>query len=248
MASFLYYFEVYGYLFIVIASIFAMVASARVNSTFQKYSKQLSRRGITGAQAAHRVLMDAGVSDVKIARTGGNLTDHFNPKDRTIYLSDSVYDSTSTAAIGVAAHEAGHAVQHAENYAPIRIRSAIVPITNIGSRLSMPLIFIGLILSFTVEFSFGYGIALFGVMCFSLCVIFQLVTLPTEFNASARALDAIENGLLLDEDEIYGARKTLRAAAMTYVAALLMSMLQLLRYVLMFVGRNGGGSRGGGRE
>jgi Zn-dependent membrane protease YugP len=236
MASFLYYFEVYGYLFIVIASILAMVASARVNSTFQKYSKQLSRRGITGAQAAHRVLMDAGVSDVKIARTGGNLTDHFNPKDKTIYLSDSVYDSTSTAAIGVAAHEAGHAVQHAENYAPIRIRSAIVPITNIGSRLSMPLIFIGLILSFTVEFSFGYGIALFAVMCFSLCVIFQLVTLPVEFNASSRALKTLENSGMLYGDEVSGARSVLSAAAMTYVAALATSLATLLRLLLIATG------------
>ncbi len=236
MELLLYYFEVYGYLFIVIASIFALIASARVNSTFQKYSKQLSRRGITGAEAAHRVLTDAGVSDVKIARTGGNLTDHFNPKDKTIYLSDSVYDSTSTAAIGVAAHEAGHAVQHAENYAPIRIRSAIVPITNIGSRLSMPLILIGLMLNFTTEFSFGYEIALFGVLCYSLCVIFQLVTLPTEFNASARALNAIENGLLLDEDEIYGAKKTLRAAAMTYVAALAVSLMQFLRLLAIVMG------------
>ncbi len=236
MELILYYFEVYGYLFIILASVFAMIASARVNSTFQKYAKQFSRRGITGAEAAHRVLTDAGVSDVKIARTGGNLTDHFNPKDKTIYLSDSVYDSTSTAAIGVAAHEAGHAVQHAENYAPIRIRSAIVPITNIGSRLSMPLIFIGLILNFTMEFSFGYEIALFGVFCYSLCVIFQLVTLPTEFNASSRALNAIENGMLLDEDELYGARKTLRAAAMTYVAALAVSLMQFLRLLAVVTG------------
>lgn len=236
MELILYYFEVYGYLFIVIASILAMIASARVNSTFQKYSGQLSRRSITGAQAAHRVLTDAGVTDVKIARTGGNLTDHFNPKDKTIYLSDSVYDSTSTAAIGVAAHEAGHAVQHAENYAPIRIRSAIVPITNIGSRLSMPLIFIGLILNFTMESSFGYEIAFFGVLCYSLCVIFQLVTLPTEFNASRRALNAIEGGMLLDEDELQGARKTLWAAAMTYVAALVVSLMQFLRLLAIVMG------------
>ncbi len=236
MELILSYFEVYGYLFVVLASVFAMIASARVNSTFQKYSRQISNRGLTGAQAAHRVLMDCGVSGVKIARTSGNLTDHYNPKDNTIYLSDSVYDSASTAAIGVAAHEAGHAVQHAEEYAPIKLRTAIVPITNIGSKLSMPLILIGLILSFSLEFPFGYEIALFGVFCYSLCVLFQLVTLPTEFNASDRALAVLESGMVLDEEELKGARKTLRAAAMTYVAALAVSLMQFLRLLALVMG------------
>lgn len=229
----LYYFEVYGYFFVLLASVFALIASAGVNSTFRKYSTVLSKRGITGAEAARRVLTDHGVTHVKIARTGGNLTDHYNPKDQTIYLSDSVYDATSVAAIGVAAHEAGHAVQHAEEYLPIKIRTAIVPVTNIGSRLSMPLILLGLIFSASMGISFGYEIALFGVLLFSLCVIFQLVTLPTEFNASFRAITAIQNGGILDEEEIRGAKKTLRAAAMTYVAALAVSLMQFLRLFAM---------------
>ena len=236
MEYLLYYFEVYGYFFVILASIFAMIASASVNSTFRKYSACFSRRQITGAQAAQSVLYANGVTDVRIARTSGNLTDHFDPRDNTIYLSDSVYDSTSTAAIGVAAHEAGHAVQHAQGYLPIQIRSAIVPVTNIGSKLSMPLILIGLFLSFSLEFPFGYEIALLGVFCYSLCVVFQLVTLPTEFNASARALRAIENGMLLDRDELVGARKTLTAAAMTYVAALAVSLMQFLRLLAMVMG------------
>lgn len=236
MEYILYLFEYFGYWFVVLASVFAMVASASVNSTFRKYSTQFSRRGVTGAQAAQMVLNSNGVFGVQIARVSGNLTDHFNPKDNTVYLSDSVYDSTSSAAIGVAAHEAGHAVQHAESYMPAQIRMAIVPITNVGSRLSMPLILIGLILNVSMGFSYGYEIALIGVFCYSLCVLFQLVTLPTEFDASSRALKAIENGMILDEEEIVGARKTLRAAAMTYVAALAVSLMQFLRLLAMVMG------------
>ncbi len=229
-------FQTFGYLFVLLASIFAMIASARVNSTFQKYAKQISKRGLTGAEAAHRVLLANGVSGVHIAKTSGTLTDHFNPKDNTIYLSEAVYDSASTAAIGVAAHEAGHAVQHAERYFPIVLRSAIVPVTNLGSKLSMPLILIGLLLEFSMGFSFGYDLALLGVFCFSLCVLFQFVTLPTEFNASHRAIKAIEEGMLLSDDELKGARKTLRAAAMTYVAALAVSLMQFLRLLAMVMG------------
>lgn len=236
MGDFLYYFEVYGYLFVVLASVFAMIASASVNSTFRKFSSQRSRSGLTGAQAAQRVLYSHGVTDVRIAKTAGNLTDHYNPKDNTVYLSESVYDSTSTAAIGVASHEAGHAVQHAEGYLPIRLRSAIVPITNIGSKLSLPLILIGLALNLSMGLPFGYEIALLGVFCYSLCVVFQFVTLPTEFDASRRAMKAIEEGMLLDRDELSGARKTLRAAAMTYVAALAVSLMQFLRLLAMVMG------------
>lgn len=213
-----------------------MIASAGVNSTFKKYSKQFCKMGVTGAEAARRVLLANGVTDVRIARTAGSLTDHFNPKDNTIYLSDSVYDSASTAAVGVAAHEAGHAVQHAENYFPIVVRSAIVPITNIGSRLSMPLILVGLVLEFSLGFSFGYPLALLGVLCFSLCVLFQLITLPTEFNASHRAVKALEQGMILSDDELKGAKKTLQAAAMTYVAALAVSLMQFLRLLAMVMG------------
>ncbi len=234
--EFLYYFQTFGYLFVLIASICAMIASAGVNSTFKKYSAQISRRGLTGAEAAQRVLHANGVTHVRIARTDGNLTDHFNPKDNTIYLSDSVYGSSSTAAIGVAAHEAGHAVQHAQNYFPIVLRSAIVPVTNIGSRLSMPLILIGLALEFSIGFSFGFEIALIGVLCYSLCVVFQFITLPTEFNASRRAMLAIEQEGILAEDELKGARKTLKAAAMTYVAALAVSLMQFLRLLAIVMG------------
>lgn len=229
MSQFLFYFEYYGYFFVILASLFAMFASYRVNSTFKKYSMQISIRNLSGAEAAQMVLQSNGISGVKIARTSGNLTDHYNPKDQTIYLSDSVYDQKSTAAIGVAAHEAGHAVQHAKDYFPIRVRSAILPITNIGSRLSMPLILIGLMLNASLGLSFGYEIALVGVFAFSLCVLFQLVTLPTEFNASQRALSALEEASILNDDELKGAGKTLTAAAMTYVAALAISLLQFLR-------------------
>lgn len=232
--NFISTFQSFGYLFVIIASVYAMITSARVNSTFKKYSAQISRRGLTGAQAAQRVLMAWGVTDVRIARTSGNLTDHFNPKDNTIYLSDSVYDSASTAAIGVAAHEAGHAVQHAESYFPILVRSAIVPVTNLGSKLSMPLILIGIMLMAST--GLGYQIAMVGVFCYSLCVLFQLVTLPTEFNASRRAMKAIEEGMILDEEELNGARKTLRAAAMTYVAALAVSLMQFLRLLAIVMG------------
>ncbi len=236
MGQFLYYFEYYGWFFVILATLFAMAASAAVNATFRKYSTQFSRRGVTGARAAEMVLNANGVYGVRIARVLGNLTDHFNPKDNTIYLSDSVYDSTSSAAIGVAAHEAGHAVQHAEAYLPSQIRGAIVPVANLGSKLSMPLIMIGLVLNISLGFAYGYEIALVGVFCYSLCVLFQLITLPTEFDASARAMKAIEGGMILDSDEMKGARKTLTAAAMTYVAALAVSLMQFLRLLAMVMG------------
>ncbi len=232
----LYYFEFFGYFFVIVASIFALIASSRVNATFQKYAKQMTRSGLTGAQAAQKVLAANGVHDVRIAPTSGRLTDHFNPKDKTIYLSEAVYDSPSSAAIGVAAHEAGHAVQHAVGYLPLRIRSAIVPVTNIGSRLAVPLVFFGLILAASMRFPFGYEIALVGVLCYSLCVVFQLVTLPTEFNASSRAMTALETGRILNEEELKGARKTLTAAAMTYVAALAVSLTQFLRLLAIVMG------------
>ena len=236
MEQLFWYFEVYGYLFVVIASVFAMIASANVNRTFQKYSRQHSSLGITGEQAAKRVLNDNGVYDVAVARTSGNLTDHYDPKSNTVFLSDSVFSATSTAAIGVAAHEAGHAVQHAEQYAPIRLRTAIVPITNFGSRLATPMILIGLLLSGYLASSLGYYIALVGVYLFSFCVIFQLVTLPTEFNASSRAMRALERGGILIDEELVGARKTLTAAAMTYVAALAVSLMQFLRLLAIVMG------------
>ena len=215
--------------------ILSMWASANVNSTFKKYSGQLSSRRITGAQAAQRVLMANGVQGVRIQRISGNLTDHYDPKTNVIRLSDNVYDNTSTAAIGVACHEAGHAVQYAQSYAPIKLRAAVIPVTNLGSRLAMPLILIGLLLSYLGNFS--YLLVYAGIACFGLSLVFQLVTLPVEFNASRRAMEAISSGNLLTEEEQKGARKTLTAAALTYVAATATALAQLLRLLVLFGGR-----------
>ena len=212
--------------------IFSLIASSSVNSTFKKYSQQFSRRGITGAQAAERVLRANGVTGVQITRVAGNLTDHYDPKSNVIRLSDSVYSSTSTAAIGVACHEAGHAVQYAQSYAPIKLRAAIIPVTNLGSILAMPLILIGLLL-YAFE-SVSYGFVYLGIACFGLSLVFQLITLPVEFNASRRAIRAIEDGELLTTEEQRGARKTLTAAAMTYVAATAVALAQLLRLLVLF--------------
>ena len=212
--------------------ILSLWASSNVNSTFRKYSKQYSLRRLTGAEAAQRVLSANGVRDVRIEHVSGNLTDHYDPKSNVIRLSDQVYSNTSTAAIGVACHEAGHAVQYAEGYAPIKLRAAIIPVTNIGSRMALPLILLGLLFS-----SFGDTLIYLGIGCFSLSLVFQLVTLPVEINASRRALQAIESGNLLTEEEQKGARKTLTAAALTYVAATAVSLAQLVRLLALFGGR-----------
>lgn len=217
--------------------ILSIWASTRVNSTFKKYSKQMSMRGITGAEAARRVLQSHGVTNVSITKVSGNLTDHYDPRSNVIRLSDNVYNSTSTAAIGVACHEAGHAVQYAQNYAPIKLRAAIIPITNFGSRLAMPLILIGMLLSVFADLS--YGLVYLGIACFGLSLVFQLVTLPVEFNASRRALETIQSQDLLTYEEQRGAKKTLQAAAMTYVAATALALVQLLRLIMIF----GGGRR-----
>ena len=212
--------------------ILSLWASARVNSTFKRYSRQFSSRCITGADAAQRVLRANGIGNVRIERIGGNLTDHYDPTTNVIRLSDDVYGSTSTAAIGVACHEAGHAVQYAQGYAPIKLRAAIIPVTNFGSKLAMPLILLGILFSSlgnTSDFFINLGIA-----CFGLSVLFQLVTLPVEFNASHRALAAIEQNGILTDDELAGARKTLSAAAMTYVAATAAALAQLLRLLVLF--------------
>ncbi len=214
------------------AIILAMWASSNVNRTFKKYSTQYSRHGITAADAARRVLDTNGLFHVRIERIPGSLTDHFDPRDNVIRLSEDVYDSTSTASIGVACHEAGHAVQHAVGYMPIKIRAAIVPVTNIGSRLSMPLILLGIL--FSASTPSMYWMVYAGIACFGLSALFQLVTLPTEFDASRRALKAIQSGMLLDDDEMKGARKTLKAAALTYVAALAVAVTQLLRLLIIF--------------
>lgn len=211
-------------------------ASANVNATFRRFSQQYSMRHVTGAQAAQRVLSANGVSGVRIERVSGNLTDHFDPRTNVIRLSDSVYDSTSTAAIGVACHEAGHAVQYAQDYGPIRLRAAIIPVTNIGSRLAMPLILLGLVLNYMSGLS--YFFVYLGIACFGLSLLFQLVTLPVEFNASRRAMQAIEMAGLLTEEEQRGAGKTLRAAALTYVAATATALAQLLRLLVIFGNHN----------
>lgn len=225
-----YGFDMYYLVLVLPCVILAFWAQARVNSTFQKYSRVYSRRNMTGAQAAAAVLRAGGVNNVRIERVSGHLTDHFDPRDNVIRLSDSVYGSTSVASIGVAAHEAGHAVQYAVGYAPMKLRAVIIPATNIGSNLAMPLILIGLI--------FNYGTLITaGIAFFGLSTLFQLVTLPVELNASHRALDAIREGGLLYDDEYPMAKKTLWAAAMTYVAALAVSLAQLLRLILLFGGR-----------
>ena len=228
-----YYGFDWTYLVIVLPCILlSLWASASVKSTFNRYSKQLSSRHLTGAEAARRVLSANGVHGVQIQRVAGDLTDHYDPKVNVIRLSDSVYNSTSTAAIGVACHEAGHAVQYAESYFPIKLRAAIIPITNIGSKLAMPLILLGVVLSFLGNFS--YTLVYIGILCFALTLVFQLVTLPVEFNASRRALAAIDQAELLTDEERRGAKKTLNAAAMTYVAATAVALAQLLRLILLF--------------
>ena len=235
MLGFYYGFDLTYLVLVLPCVILAMIASANVNSTFKRYSKEYSTRRISGAQAAQRVLSANGVSGVRIERVSGNLTDHYDPKTNVIRLSDSVYDSTSVAAIGVACHEAGHAVQYAQHYAPIKLRAAIIPITNIGSKLALPLILLGLLFSFGENFSYGFVYA--GIACFGLSLVFQLVTLPVEFNASRRAMQAIQYGELLTEEEQRGARKTLTAAAMTYVAATAVALAQLVRLLAIFGGR-----------
>lgn len=231
----MFWFYDYWYIVLVMpAIIFSMITSISVQSTFNKYSRVRSSRGITGAEAARRVLDANGLYSVKIAPVRGELTDHYNPKDNTIYLSESVYNNPSTAAIGVAAHEAGHAVQHAKEYLPIKIRTAIVPATNFASKLSIPLIILGLLFSASGLIVLAYA----GVACFAMSTVFQLVTLPTEFNASRRALNALSSYGILSRDELGDAKKVLSAAAMTYVAALAVSLMQLLRLLLIVGGNN----------
>ena len=215
--------------------ILSLWASSNVKSTFNRYAKQYSSRRITGADAANRVLSANGVTGVRIERVSGNLTDHYDPKTNVIRLSDSVHDSTSTAAIGVACHEAGHAVQYAKSYGPIRLRAAVIPVTNFGSRIAMPLILLGVLLSAFMEAS--YTLVYLGIACFGLSLVFQLITLPVEFNASRRAMQAIEQVNILTDEEQKGARKTLTAAALTYVAATAVALSQLLRLLVIFGGR-----------
>ncbi len=214
------------YILIIIAFALSMFASFGVQATFSRYKSVKSSRGMTGADAARKILDDNGLSNVRVEHISGNLNDHYDPRDNVIRLSDATYSDSSVAAIGVAAHEAGHAVQHATGYAPIKIRNAIVPVVNISTTISMPLFIIGLIFNM-------FGLAFLGVILFSAALLFQLVTLPVEFNASNRALAILNTSGMLDEAELTGARKVLRAAGMTYVAAAAASALQLLRLLLI---------------
>ena len=222
------------------AVLFALFANFMVQSTFNRYAKEHIRYGLTGKEAARKVLDANGLFHVRIECISGNLTDHYDPRSDVIRLSEGVYHGSSPAAVGVAAHEAGHAIQHATGYFPIKVRSAIIPVTNLASRLAVPLILIGLLLT---AFSEAFVIlAEIGIICFSTTALFQLVTLPTEFNASRRAIGAIEAETRLTREEVQGAKKVLTAAAMTYVAALAVSLMQLLRLILL-VGRVSGSRR-----
>ncbi len=225
-----YGFDIYYFILIIPALLFGLWAQSQVNTNFQKYSQIGTMRGMTGAQAAEYILQQNGIYDVQIRHVSGHLSDNFNPRNKTINLSDSVYNSTSIAAIGVAAHEAGHAVQHAVNYAPIRIREMIIPVTQIGSWLYLPIIMVGFLFS-------SQALVNVGIFLFSTLAIFQLVTLPVEFDASGRAIRTLESSGILYGEEITGAKRVLKAAALTYVAALVSSLAQLLRLILIFGGR-----------
>lgn len=218
------------YFLVLIGAVICMIASARVKTTYRRYSRVRSKTGMTGAQAAERMLHAAGIYDVTVRHVSGSLTDHYDPRNRTLNLSDDVYASPSVAAVGVAAHECGHAIQHQRNYFPLNLRSAIVPVANIGSTLSWPLILIGLLFG-------GKSSSLFiqlGIIMFSFAVLFQLVTLPVEFNASRRAMNEMERLGILSNEELPMTGKVLRAAALTYVASAAAAILQLLRLILLF--------------
>ena len=212
------------YIFVLVGLIICLAASAKMRSTFSKYSRVRNHWGMTGREAAEQVLHRAGIYDVRVEHISGNLTDHYDPRSKVLRLSDATYNSTSVAAVGVAAHECGHAVQHATGYVPLKLRSSLVPAANFGSSIAWPLILIGLLIN-------GQSSALFlnlGILAFSLAVLFQIVTLPVEFNASSRALHLLSGNGMLYEDEVRSVRKVLTAAALTYVAAALTSILQLL--------------------
>jgi len=228
------YFD-WTYILVVVGALLCMWASSRVNSTYQKYAKVRGRSGLTGAEAAERILRNSGIYDVQIQHVSGDLTDHYDPSSKVLRLSDSVYDSRSVAAIGVAAHECGHALQHKEGYGPLKLRSLLVPAANLGSKLGLPLVLLGLALGFSFELPGGgyFSLAQVGVWIFSLAVLFQIVTLPVEFNASGRALRLLEGYGILGEDEVDDCKHVLGAAALTYVAAAASSVLQLLRLMLL---------------
>lgn len=227
-----YYYYDPTYMLIVISALISLFAQFLVNSRFSKYSRVRSRSGMTGAQAAERILQSQGIYDVAIQRVSGKLTDHYDPRNKTLNLSDAVYASTSVAAVGVAAHECGHALQHARGYAPLSFRSALVPVANIGSQLSWLFIILG------IFFGGSHTLIMIGILMFSAAVLFQLVTLPVEFNASGRALKLLSETGILQKDEVSDTRKVLSAAALTYVAAAATAVLQLLRLLRLFGGND----------
>lgn len=227
-----YYYYDPTYMLIIISALISLFAQFLVNSRFSKYSRVRSRSGMTGAQAAERILQSQGIYDVAIQRVSGKLTDHYDPRNKTLNLSDGVYASTSVAAVGVAAHECGHAIQHARGYAPLSFRSALVPVANIGSQLSWLFIILG------IFFGGSHTLIMIGILMFSAAVLFQLVTLPVEFNASGRALKLLSETGILQKDEVSDTRKVLSAAALTYVAAAATAVLQLLRLLRLFGGND----------
>lgn len=228
------YFDYTYFIFIVPALIITMIAQFRVKSTFKKYSRIATAKNMTGAQAAQSVAQFGGATGVQVQHIPGDLTDNFDPRNNTISLSDNVYSATSIAAIGVAAHEAGHSIQNAKGYFPNKIRTTLVPVTNISSRLGMPLVIIGLILPVQYDF-----VVLIGIALYSFAVLFQLVTLPVEFNASFRAIRALDESGILYSDELEGAKKVLTAAAMTYLAASFTAIMSLIRLLVLANGRRG---------
>ena len=227
-----YYYYDPTYMLIIISALISLFAQFLVNSRFSNYSRVRSRSGMTGAQAAERILQSQGIYDVAIQRVSGKLTDHYDPRNKTLNLSDAVYASTSVAAVGVAAHECGHAIQHARGYAPLSFRSALVPVANIGSQLSWLFIILG------IFFGGSHTLIMIGILMFSAAVLFQLVTLPVEFNASGRALKLLSETGILQKDEVSDTRKVLSAAALTYVAAATTAVLQLLRLLRLFGGND----------
>lgn len=227
MPGYGYYYMDWTYFLVLIGAVLSMIASARVNSTFQQYSRVPSMTGMTGADAARRILQYNGIYDVQVQHVSGNLTDHYDPRSKTLNLSDSVYGSNSVAAVGVAAHECGHAIQHNQNYGPLAFRSALVPAANIGCKLGIPIVVLGILLSYNAL------LIQIGIWVFSLAVLFQIVTLPVEFNASSRAVACLDEYGILAGQEVESCKKVLKAAALTYVAAAASSVLQLLRLILI---------------
>lgn len=230
-----FFYDWYYIILVMPAILLTVFAQGKVSSTFNKYSKIPSHIGMTGAEAARRIMEQNGIYDVSVERVSGNLTDHYDPSKKVLRLSDNVYSSSSIAAIGVAAHETGHAIQHANGYAPLSIRSLLVPAANIGSRLAFPLILLGIIFSFSSYM--GNSLITAGIILFGVSVLFTLITLPVEFNASRRAINCLEDSRILYDDEIVGARKVLSAAAMTYVASAAVALANFLRLILIFGGR-----------